>query len=193
MDVNEKVVTPPEWTLITVSRRLLLTNVAWMGIFVPPGPTLKDPPGNTRQRQKAQAERIQTAEDQMMERDHEEILAYMRQNLPVVKSLKNGVWYDPVRGVLAADPSKEGRLYRLQGRIATVGRDYKMTSSTLTYYFLVNNAGVLAWEKGSGDYAALAKLKVLGGSPPGLTTIPDVSHKHRVSRDLSKASLFLSQ
>jgi hypothetical protein len=124
-----------------------------------------------RQRQRTEAQRLQTAEEQLIEQDHEEILAYMRQNLPVVKNLKNGAWYDPVRGVLAANPSKEGRLYRLQGRIATVGRDYKMTTATLTYYFLLNNAGVLGWEKGNGDYTALTKLKVLGGSPPGLTTI----------------------
>ena len=47
-----------------------------------------------------------------------------------------------------------------------MGRDYKMTSVTLTYYFLLKNGGVLAGEKGDGDYGALTKMRVLGGDPP---------------------------
>ena len=44
--VNENVVVPPEWTLITVSPRELLKAVAWIGMSVPAGLTLMVPPGN---------------------------------------------------------------------------------------------------------------------------------------------------
>jgi hypothetical protein len=114
-----------------------------------------------RREEAAEAERLKKEHGRMIERDHDEILAYMRQNLPVIKNLKNLLWYDPVHGALAADSSKQGKLYRLQGRITKVGSDFKTTTETLNYYFLVQNLSILAWEKSYGDYGTLKKLKPL--------------------------------
>ena len=50
-----------------------------------------------RRAELAEAARLKRVRERLIEQDHETILAYMRQNLPVSKNLKNRVWNEPVR------------------------------------------------------------------------------------------------
>jgi hypothetical protein len=127
---------------------------------VPASKPAETPTDKARRQEIAETERLKKEQERMVERDHEEILAYMRQNLPVIKNLKNRLWSDPVHGALAADPSKEGNVYRLQGRITRVGSDFKIVTETLNYYFLVKDVSILAWEKADGNYGTLKNLKI---------------------------------
>jgi hypothetical protein len=104
---------------------------------------------------KERLDRADREAKEQIERDHDEILAYARKNVPVIKRMKDLSWHAPVNGIYN---KKTGRIYWVSGSIRTINSNLQQETANLAYFFFMREGSVLEYEK-ADDYASLKKFK----------------------------------